>query len=154
MSKETQVQRHIMRKAHTIIAAMLLLPLAALADDTALFMLANFTNTRRTAQAAQLYATGSGERGPVIDLTSQQLRRGTAKWNLSSIAYFTFEKQAVSSGIEEVGAGGNASAGPAAKNKNAVYTIDGRLVTTTATDPAALPKGIYIVNGKKIVVLK
>lgn len=32
-----------------------------------------------------------------------------------------------------------------------VYTVDGRLVRKNATSLAQLPKGIYVVNGKKIV---
>lgn len=38
------------------------------------------------------------------------------------------------------------------KNNNNVYTVNGQMVRSNATDLNSLPKGIYIVNGKKYVV--
>lgn len=136
-----------MKKARIIIAAMLMLPLAAIADDTVLHIVANFTNTNRKAQSAQLYTTSEGQRGPVIDLTNKQFRRGTSKWNLSLISGFTFEKQ-VPTGIVDVNADNDDKTGTSFP----VYGIDGTLVRKAAKSLDNLPKGIYIVKGKKIVV--
>lgn len=124
---------------------MLMLPMAAIAaDNTTLNMVINFTNTRRTPVAAELPAVNSGTRGPVIDLTKRTVRIANKTYQMSGISGFTFEMRE-STGVAEIIADKK-------QNTDAVYSLDGRLVSTKANSPAALPKGIYIVNGKKMII--
>lgn len=139
-----------MRKAiHLLMASMLLAPLSAFADgETSLYAVAHFTNTHRTPRAEQLPQANNakGERGPVIDMTKKTLNIAGATVNLSNISGITFEMREVT-GIKEIKADTD--------NNNKVfnvYSIDGRLVRQNASSLEGLSKGIYIANGKKILV--
>ena len=53
---------------------------------------------------------------------------------------------------EEVATGINDIATPGRQTSNDVYTLDGRLIRHHADAASQMPKGIYLVNGRKVVV--
>ncbi len=53
---------------------------------------------------------------------------------------------------EEVATGINDVATPGRQSSNNVYTLDGRLIRHHADAASQMPKGIYLVNGRKVVV--
>lgn len=123
---------------------MLAAPLMASGQNTkSLYMSVVFNNARRTPIETELPTVKSGQRGPVIDFTTEHVRVDGRSLAFSSIKGISFEAK-VSTGIE-------APTKVAEDDKN-VYALDGRLVRRGTTSLDGLKKGIYIVNGKKLII--
>ena len=80
-------------------------------------------------------------------------KKVTAQAKLFSVAYFDLlsDNSDIPSKIEGVMMDSNGELVDI-KDGDAVYNISGQVVTTNASSLYSLPKGIYIVNGKKYVV--
>lgn len=80
-------------------------------------------------------------------------KKATAQAKLFSVAYFDLlsDNSDIPSKIEGVMMDSNGELVDI-KDGDAVYNISGQVVTTDASSLYSLPKGIYIVNGKKYVV--
>ena len=80
-------------------------------------------------------------------------KKATAQAKLFSVAYFDLlsDNSDIPSMIEGVMMGSNGELVDI-KAGDAVYNLSGQVVTTDASSLYSLPKGIYIVNGKKYVV--
>lgn len=80
-------------------------------------------------------------------------KKATAKAKLFSVAYFDLlsDNSDIPSKIEGVMMDSNGELVDI-KAGDAVYNLSGQVVTTDASSLYSLPKGIYIVNGKKYVV--
>lgn len=85
--------------------------------------------------------------GPVADLADHRLMVDGRSMLLSRIREirFTIETE-IQDGIEDV------EVEPIENNH--VYSIDGRLVRENAASLSGLPKGMYIMNGKKLCITK
>lgn len=85
--------------------------------------------------------------GPVVNLAEGRLLMDGRSMLLSRISEIRFSvKTEIQDGVESVEA--------APVNNNNVYSIDGRLVRENAASLSGLPKGIYIMNGKKLCITK
>ena len=80
-------------------------------------------------------------------------KKATAQAKLFSVAYFDLlsDNSDIPSKIEGVMMDSNGKLVDI-KAGDAVYNLSGQVVTTDASSLYSLPKGIYIVNGKKYVV--
>lgn len=83
-------------------------------------------------------------KGPVLDRTAQVLRVNGKAYSLSRISKIRFSYGATT-GISNVN-----DDTEAVVNDNAVYNLQGVRVADEMT--TTLPKGIYIVNGRKVIV--
>lgn len=87
-----------------------------------------------------------------LNANVQRLGKTYSKWKFGGDGFPTLAWVAdfIAMGIE------NVKSGEAVNNNNktlnCVYNLNGQIVRPNTTDTNGLPKGIYIVNGKKIVV--
>lgn len=121
-----------------------LVPNVALADSTEMFASIVFINTSRHADDVQLCEPTLGQRGPVVNFTDNRVYFGSRQYLLSAIKGFTFHMEVVS-GVRDIRP-------DEADQPFPVYSVDGRLVRANALSLQGLPKGIYIVKGKKHIV--
>ena len=136
----------IMKIYRLFAATLLLLPLQLQAEGVrTLVMSTVFQTAGRTPLETILPQTTASDRGPVIRFTTGKAVINGRTLTLSTIKKFTFDIQVVD-GIAEV-----TTPLDEAREMN-VYSVDGQLVRSHATSLEGLPKGIYIVNGKKHIV--
>lgn len=110
-----------------------------------LFMSTDFyTAIRISLQTAVPQATGS-ERGPVINFSTEMISVNGRSLSLSTIKGLSFTVQTVDGIMDQTLATNE-------RDKVNVYLLNGQLVRSNAKDLEGLPKGVYIVNGKKYVV--
>lgn len=83
-------------------------------------------------------------KGPVLDRTKQVLRVNNKEYSLSRISKIRFS-YGTTTGISNVNEDTDA-----AVNDGVVYNLQGVRVADDMTAP--LPKGVYIVNGRKVIV--
>lgn len=108
-----------------------------------LYMSVVFNSTNRSPIEVELPTVKSGQRGPVIDFAAGRVHIDGRTVSLTSVKGLSFEAK-VPTGIEAP-----ATATPAPKS---VFALDGRLVRRDAQNLDGLKKGIYIVNGKKLII--
>ena len=97
--------------------------------------------------AVPLY-DGDGFHGPVADLAVGRLMVDGRSMLLSRIREIRFSVETeIQDGIEDV------EVAPMEDDNN-IYSIDGRLVRENAASLSGLPKGMYIMNGKKLCITK
>lgn len=88
-----------------------------------------------------------GFHGPVADLAEGRLMVDGRSMLLSRIREIRFSVETeIQDGIEDVEV--------APVEDNNIYSIDGRLVRENAASLSGLPKGMYIMNGKKLCITK
>lgn len=85
--------------------------------------------------------------GPRVDMEERRLVIDGRSMLLSRIREIRFQVKTVDA-IKTI----EAVSTPAEDTPGNVYGIDGRLVRQNATSLEGLPKGIYIMNGKKYVI--
>lgn len=128
-----------------LVALLGLLPSAAVAEEVQVVYL---TATMTDGTTVETRLTD------IDDLTVPRLNTANNTFRMKSVVY---QRDAVVSlrydvrteeetGIVSVNADGNASDG------GNIYSISGRLVRSGSTSVEGLPKGVYIVNNKKIIV--
>lgn len=140
-----KLTNHYLLMAATVAAAMLLNPQRCLADDD-LVEAYQFTATTMTGSSVSVILAKSDDKeGPRMLHKDRVFRLGGKEINASDIQYIRIAKTMVSA-IREI------DVQPVPHVDNNVYSINGQLVRRNADTLDNLPKGIYIVNGKKHIV--
>ena len=140
-----KLTNHYLLMAATVAAAMLLNPQRSLADDD-LVEAYQFTATTMTGSSVSVILAKSDDKeGPRMLHKDRVFRLDGKEINASDIQYIRIAKTMVSA-IREI------DVQPVPHVDNNVYSINGQLVRRNADTLDNLPKGIYIVNGKKHIV--
>lgn len=140
-----KLTNHYLLMAATVAAAMLLNPQRCLADDD-LVEAYQFTATTLTGSSVSVILAKSDDKeGPRMLHKDRVFRLDGKEINASDIQYIRIAKTMVSA-IREI------DVQPVPHVDNNVYSINGQLVRRNADTLDNLPKGIYIVNGKKHIV--
>ena len=140
-----KLTNHYLLMAATVAAAMLLNPQRCLADDD-LVEAYQFTATTMTGSSVSVILVKSDDKeGPRMLHKDRVFRLDGKEINASDIQYIRIAKTMVSA-IREI------DVQPVPHVDNNVYSINGQLVRRNADTLDNLPKGIYIVNGKKHIV--
>ena len=140
-----KLTNHYLLMAATVAAAMLLNPQRCLADDD-LVEAYQFTATTMTGSSVSVILAKSDDKeGPRMLHKDRVFRLDGKEINASDIQYIRIAKTMVSA-VREV------NVQPVPSVDNNVYSINGQLVRRNADTLDNLPKGIYIVNGKKHIV--
>ena len=140
-----KLTNHYLLMAATVAAAMLLNPQRCLADDD-LVEAYQFTATTMTGSSVSVILAKSDDKeGPRMLHKDRGFRLDGKEINASDIQYIRIAKTMVSA-IREI------DVQPVPHVDNNVYSINGQLVRRNADTLDNLPKGIYIVNGKKHIV--
>ena len=140
-----KLTNHYLLMAATVAAAMLLNPQRSLADDD-LVEAYQFTATTMAGSSVSVILAKSDDKvGPRMLHKDRVFRLDGKEINASDIQYIRIAKTMVSA-IREI------DVQPVPHVDNNVYSINGQLVRRNADTLDNLPKGIYIVNGKKHIV--
>ena len=140
-----KLTNHYLLMAATVAAAMLLNPQRCLADDD-LVEAYQFTATTMTGSSVSVILAKSDDKeGPRMLHKDRVFHLDGKEINASDIQYIRIAKTMVSA-IREI------DVQPVPHVDNNVYSINGQLVRRNADTLDNLPKGIYIVNGKKHIV--
>lgn len=140
-----KLTNHYLLMAATVAAAMLLNPQRCLADDD-LVEAYQFTATTMAGSSVSVILAKSDDKvGPRMLHKDRVFRLDGKEINASDIQYIRIAKTMVSA-IREI------DVQPVPHVDNNVYSINGQLVRRNADTLDNLPKGIYIVNGKKHIV--
>ena len=140
-----KLTNHYLLMAATVAAAMLLNPQRCLADDD-LVEAYQFTATTMAGSSVSVNLAKSDDKeGPRMLHKDRVFRLDGKEINASDIQYIRIAKTMVSA-IREI------DVQPVPHVDNNVYSINGQLVRRNADTLDNLPKGIYIVNGKKHIV--
>ncbi len=131
--------------AATVAAAMLLNPQRCLADDDLVEAYQFTTTTMAGSSVSVILAKSDDKEGPRMLHKDRVFRLDGKEINASDIQYIRIAKTMVSA-IREI------DVQPVPHVDNNVYSINGQLVRRNADTLDNLPKGIYIVNGKKHIV--
>ena len=140
-----KLTNHYLLMAVTIAAAMLLNPQRCLADDDLVEAYQFTATTTSGSSVSVILAKSDDKEGPRLFHKDKVFRLDGKEINPSDIQYIRIAKTMVSA-IREV------DVQPERRNDNNVYSINGQLVRRNADTLDNLPKGIYIVNGKKHIV--
>ncbi len=136
---------HYLLMAVTIASAMLLNPQRCLADDDLVEAYQFTATTTSGSSVSVILAKSDDKEGPRLFHKDKVFRLDGKEINPSDIQYIRIAKTMVSA-IREV------DVQPERRNDNNVYSINGQLVRRNADTLDNLPKGVYIVNGKKHIV--
>ena len=131
--------------AATVAAAMLLNPQRCLADDDLVEAYQFTATTMAGSSGSVILAKSDDKEGPRMLHKDRVFRLDGKEINASDIQYIRIAKTMVSA-IREI------DVQPVPHVDNNVYSINGQLVRRNADTLDNLPKGIYIVNGKKHIV--
>ena len=131
--------------AATVAAAMLLNPQRCLADDDLVEAYQFTATTMAGSSVSVILAKSDDKEGPRMLHKDRVFRLDGKEINASDIQYIRIAKTMVSA-IREI------DVQPVPHVDNNVYSINGQLVRRNANTLDNLPKGIYIVNGKKHIV--
>ena len=140
-----KLTNHYLLMAATVAAAMLLNPQRCLADDDLVEAYQFTATTTSGSSVSVILAKSDDKEGPRLFHKDKVFRLDGKEINPSDIQYIRIAKTMVSA-IREV------NVQPERRNDNNVYSINGQLVRRNADTLDNLPKGIYIVNGKKHIV--
>ena len=140
-----KLTNHYLLMAATVAAAMLLNPQRCLADDDLVEAYQFTATTMAGSSVSVILAKSDDKEGPRMLHKDRVFRLDGKEINASDIQYIRIAKTMVSA-VREV----NVQPVPHADNN--IYSINGQLVRRNANTLDNLPKGIYIVNGKKHIV--
>ena len=136
----------IIYKSFALLAiSLLLLPMEGRAEDVT----ATFINVQMKSGAVEsvMLSNGVDYVGPRINRIEKKILINGQSFSPDEVEFITFEKRVVD-GIEDVMASGQKRQTP-----QGVFDLQGRRVQNASeVDASVLPKGIYVVNGKKMVV--
>lgn len=122
-----------------------LLPLTAVADEVNVVYMTTTTTKGQTVETRLLEK--KGETLPRFYTADNTIRINSVVYLKDEIASIRFSIR-----TETVDAINEVEGDDEYAKKHAVYTLDGKLVRTDAASLEELPKGIYIINKKKVVV--
>ena len=140
-----KLTNHYLLMAATVAAAMLLNPQRCLADDDLVEAYQFTATTMAGSSVSVILAKSDDKEGPRMLHKDRVFRLDGKEINASDIQYIRIAKTMVSA-IREI------DVQPVPHVDNNVYSINGQLVRRNADTLDNLPKGIYIVNGKKHIV--
>ena len=140
-----KLTNHYLLMAATVAAAMLLNPQRCLADDDLVEAYQFTATTMAGSSVSVILAKSDDKEGPRMLQKDRVFRLDGKEINASDIQYIRIAKTMVSA-IREI------DVQPVPHVDNNVYSINGQLVRRNADTLDNLPKGIYIVNGKKHIV--
>ena len=140
-----KLTNHYLLMAATVAAAMLLNPQRCLADDDLVEAYQFTATTMAGSSVSVILAKSDDKEGPRMLHKDRVFRIDGKEINASDIQYIRIAKTMVSA-IREI------DVQPVPHVDNNVYSINGQLVRRNADTLDNLPKGIYIVNGKKHIV--
>ena len=140
-----KLTNHYLLMAATVAAAMLLNPQRCLADDDLVEAYQFTATTMAGSSVSVILAKSDDKEGPRMLHKDRVFRLDGKEINASDIQYIRIAKTMVSA-IREI------DVQPVPHVDNNVYSINGQLVRSNADTLDNLPKGIYIVNGKKHIV--
>ena len=140
-----KLTNHYLLMAATVAAAMLLNPQRCLADDDLVEAYQFTATTMAGSSVSVILAKSDDKEGPRMLHKDRVFRLDGKEINASDIQYIRIAKTMVSA-VREV------NVQPVPHVDNNVYSINGQLVRRNADTLDNLPKGIYIVNGKKHIV--
>ena len=140
-----KLTNHYLLMAATVAAAMLLNPQRCLADDDLVEAYQFTATTMAGSSVSVILAKSDDKEGPRMLHKDRVFRLDGKEINASDIQYIRIAKTMVSA-IREI------DVQPVPHVDNNVYSINGQLVRRNADTIDNLPKGIYIVNGKKHIV--
>ena len=140
-----KLTNHYLLMAATVAAAMFLNPQRCLADDDLVEAYQFTATTMAGSSVSVILAKSDDKEGPRMLHKDRVFRLDGKEINASDIQYIRIAKTMVSA-VREV----NVQPVPHADNN--IYSINGQLVRRNANTLDNLPKGIYIVNGKKHIV--
>ena len=140
-----KLTNHYLLMAATVAAAMLLNPQRCLADDDLVEAYQFTATTMAGSSVSVILAKSDDKEGPRMLHKDRVFRLDGKEINASDIQYIRIAKTMVSA-IREI------DVQPVPHVDNNVYSINGQLVRRNANTLDNLPKGIYIVNGKKHIV--
>lgn len=140
-----KLTNHYLLMAATVAAAMLLNPQRCLADDDLVEAYQFTATTMAGSSVSVILAKSDDKEGPRMLHKDRVFRLDGKEINASDIQYIRIAKTMVSA-IREI------DVQPVPHVDNNVYSINGQLVRRNAETLDNLPKGIYIVNGKKHIV--
>ena len=140
-----KLTNHYLLMAATVAAAMLLNPQRCLADDDLVEAYQFTATTMAGSSVSVILAKSDDKEGPRMLHKDRVFRLDGKEINASDIQYIRIAKTMVSA-IREI------DVQPVPHIDNNVYSINGQLVRRNANTLDNLPKGIYIVNGKKHIV--
>ena len=140
-----KLTNHYLLMAATVAAAMLLNPQRCLADDDLVEAYQFTATTMAGSSVSVILAKSDDKEGPRMLHKDRVFRLDGKEINASDIQYIRIAKTMVSA-IREI------DVQPVPHVDNNVYSINGQLMRRNADTLDNLPKGIYIVNGKKHIV--
>ena len=140
-----KLTNHYLLMAATVAAAMFLNPQRCLADDDLVEAYQFTATTMAGSSVSVILAKSDDKEGPRMLHKDRVFRLDGKEINASDIQYIRIAKTMVSA-IREI------DVQPVPHVDNNVYSINGQLVRRNADTLDNLPKGIYIVNGKKHIV--
>lgn len=140
-----KLTNHYLLMAATVAAAMSLNPQRCLADDDLVEAYQFTATTMAGSSVSVILAKSDDKEGPRMLHKDRVFRLDGKEINASDIQYIRIAKTMVSA-IREI------DVQPVPHVDNNVYSINGQLVRRNADTLDNLPKGIYIVNGKKHIV--
>ena len=140
-----KLTNHYLLMAATVAAAMLLNPQRCLADDDLVEAYQFTATTMAGSSVSVILAKSDDKEGPRMLHKDRVFRLDGKEINASDIQYIRIAKTMVSA-IREI------DVQPVPRVDNNVYSINGQLVRRNADTLDNLPKGIYIVNGKKVMI--
>ena len=140
-----KLTNHYLLMAATVAAAMLLNPQRCLADNDLVEAYQFTATTMAGSSVSVILAKSDDKEGPRMLHKDRVFRLDGKEINASDIQYIRIAKTMVSA-IREI------DVQPVPHVDNNVYSINGQLVRRNADTLDNLPKGIYIVNGKKHIV--
>lgn len=127
-----------------LFAILALLPMVAMADEVSV-VYGTFTLTTGTTVEARLYDDGTTVL-PMVRMAEKTITINGKAYSLAGIESVRFDVRK-----EELSAINNVEASGTPADGN-VYTLGGTLVRKGDDAKGNLPKGVYIMNKKKIVV--
>jgi hypothetical protein len=120
-----------------------LLSCTAMAQDIKVLYLSTVTTTGEVIVSR----LAEGEEMPLVNVADKTMKINSAVFPITQISAIRYEIRTESAdAIRTL----EAESGDGTSADTAVYTIDGRLMSRKASE--RLPKGIYIMNNKKVVV--
>lgn len=121
-----------------------LLPAAATADEVKVVYMTTTTVDGRSIETRLTDA--DDEALPRLFLTDGTMRVNSVVYARDAVSSIRFDvRTEAANGIVGVEAGGGAAA-------DAVYSVSGRVVRSGSASVEGLPKGVYIINRKKVVI--
>lgn len=141
------MEKNVLNRLKAVASALLLmalLPLSGQAEEVE----ATFMNIHTTSGQTEsvMFTSGDSFWGPRLLKTEKRLTFNGQSIDIADVAYITFEKRIVD-GIDEAPA---VDVRASMKQDDTVYDMSGRQVGKGRTSD--LPKGLYIMNGKKFVI--